>query len=189
MLTAITGILAALTGMVPGILQFFTMKANNAHAIALEQLRMEAAKQGVALQIDLANSQSDIQQQQHLYSYAAGSSGIRWVDALNILVRPAITLTVFAEWIAVKAILTYVAFTSEATLNAVARATWTEADQQIFIAIVGFWFGNRMLARGQQMAATNAVINKSTTVTVTPATPSSPPPPSGIIPKPPGSRD
>src|SRR3954466_11963066 len=111
MITAITGILAVLTGMVPGILQFFTLKATNAQQIAIEQLRIQAAKDGVALQIDLANSQSDIEQQQHLYSFASGATGIRWVDALNTLVRPAITLTVFFEWMAVKGILTYVAFT------------------------------------------------------------------------------
>lgn len=191
MITAITGILAALTGMVPGILQFFTMKANNAQQLAIEQLRIQAAKDGVALQIDLANSQSDIQQQQHLYDFAAGASGIKWVDALSVLVRPVITIVVFGMWVTVELALLYSALTNEFGIAAVADAVWDENTQQVFMAIVGFWFGNRMLARGQQMAATIAVNSGPTITTAKPvASPVKPAAPStGFIPAPAGSRD
>jgi hypothetical protein len=189
MITAITGILAALTGMVPGILQFFTLKANNAQQLAIEQLRMQAAKDGVALQIDLANSQSDIQQQQHLYDFAAGASGIKWVDALAVLVRPLITLVVFAMWVAVEIALLYSALHNEFAIAAVANAVWDENTQQIFMAIVGFWFGNRMLARGQQMAATIAVNQAPVVTSAKPAPSPAKPASTGFIPAPAGSRD
>jgi hypothetical protein len=192
MITAITGILAALTGMVPGILQFFTLKATNAQQLAIEQLRMQAAKDGIALQIDLANSQSDIQQQQHLYDFAAGASGIKWIDALAILVRPFITIIVFAMWVAVEIALLYSAMHNEFGIAAVADAVWDENTQQIFMAIVGFWFGNRMLARGQQqMAATLAVTPGAPATGNAPAKPVARPvaDPSSFVPAPAGSRD
>lgn len=191
MITAITGILAALTGMVPGILQFFTMKATNAQQLAIEQLRLQAAKDGVALQIDLANSQSDIQQQQHIYDFAAGASGIKWIDALSVLVRPLITIVVFGMWVIVEVALIYSALNNEFGITAVADAVWDENTQQIFMAIVGFWFGNRMLGRGQQMAATIAVNQAQAVTAARPvASPAKPAAPStGFVPAPAGSRD
>lgn len=159
MLTALATIFAALSGMVPGIIQFFTLKANNAQQLALEQLRLQAAKDGMALQIDLANTQADIQQQQHIYSYGTGASGIKWIDALSVFVRPYITLVFFHMWIlVVLALLVNGVYTAK-DLTELSTIVWDEDTQTIFGAIMGFWFGNRMMTRAihQPMAATLAV--------------------------------
>src|SRR5688572_7906657 len=100
MLTGIIGILGALAGFVPSLLQFLTLKANNAQAIELEKHKLQAAKEGIALQVDLENVRADIEQQEHVYSFAAAPSGIKWVDALAVFVRPYITLIMFHCWIA-----------------------------------------------------------------------------------------
>lgn len=187
MISLITAILGALTGMVPGILQLFTQKAANAQAIAIEQLRMQAAKDGIALQIDLANSQSDIQQQQSLYKFAADPAGVRWVDAINTLVRPYITLIVFHVWIGVELALLYYGITKGHSLPELARSVWDENTQAVFSAIVGFWFGNRMLTSHRQMPATLA-ISTPAIVKATPAKAATSGPVGNIIPDPAGSR-
>lgn len=202
MISLITAILGALTGMVPGVLQFFTMKATNAQQLELRKLELQAAREGTALQVDLANAQSDIQQQQQLYNYAREPSGVRWVDALNTLIRPYITIIVFHVWIGVEITIAYYGFTRGGTVEQIAKSVWDENTQAVFSAIVGFWFGNRMLTRGNEHMAATMALTKPTSVTVTPgAGPAgapavavahtSPPatPPSGVIPKPPGSRD
>jgi hypothetical protein len=97
--------------------------------------------------------------------------------------------------------LVYHAFTKGADIATMAKAVWDENTQAIFSAIVGFWFGNRMLVRGQEhMAATAAVTNPPPVVVAKPShpAPAAPPPArrspeaavprSGIIPPPPGDR-
>ena len=187
MISLITAILGALTGMVPGVLQLFTQKANNAYQLQLQQLQLQAAKEGKALEIDLANSQADIQQQQSLYRFAGDPSGLRWVDAINTLVRPYITLIVFHVWIGVEVALVYYGVSKGHTLGDVAGAVWDENTQAIFSAIVGFWFGNRMLTRASPMAATLAVTTPPATkaALIKPGTAA---PAGTIIPEPPGSR-
>lgn len=194
MISGIVAILGALAGIAPGILQWLTLKANNAHAIELERLRIEAARQSIALQVDLAGAQSDIQQQQHIYNYAAGASGVKWVDALAIFVRPYITLIMFHAWIALEALLLLYGIANGVSLEKMAELLWDDEVQNLFSAIVGFWFGNRMLMRGQQMAATMAITAAPSTVGAKPASGSilggirRPPQSGGVIPDPPGSR-
>jgi hypothetical protein len=94
-LAALPAILGALAGMVPAIIGLFTLKANNAQQLAMRQLDMQAAKEGGALQIDLAAAQADIRQADHIYDFGGGASGNRWVDALAVFIRPFLTLAFF----------------------------------------------------------------------------------------------
>lgn len=194
MITAIVAIIGALTGMVPGILQFLTLKANNAQQIELAKLQMEANRQNIALQVDLANATADIEQQKHVYGFAAGASGIKWVDALAVFVRPYITLVMFHTWIALEVMLLLYAVANGVTFNDMAAALWDQDTKNLFAAIIGFWFGDRMLKRSTQMPATTAVMQS--VPKVVPVAPHGPAPdgsrtdaPRGsFIPDPPGSR-
>jgi hypothetical protein len=166
MITGIIGILGALTGLVPSIMQWLTLKANNAQQLALAQLQMQAAKEGAALQIDLANSQADIRQAEHIYGFASGPSGNRFVDALAIFVRPYITIVFFHLWLVLEVCLFIYGVNSGYDLGQLVKLIWSDETAGIFGAIMGFWFGDRMMVRGQQrMAATLAVTQNATTVT------------------------
>lgn len=157
-LAALPAILGALAGMVPAIVQLFTLKATNAHQLAMAQLQMQAAKESVALQVDLANAQADIRQADHIYGFASGSSGNRFVDGLAVFVRPYITLVFFHLWVLIKSSLFIYGVNSGYDLGQLAMLVWDADTAAIFGAIMGFWFGDRMLKRGQQqMAATLAV--------------------------------
>ena len=163
MITGIIGILGALTGLVPSIMQWLTLKANNAQQLALAQLQMQAAKEGAALQIDLANSQADIRQAEHIYGFASGPSGNRFVDALAIFVRPYITIVFFHLWVLLEVCLFIYGVNSGYDLGQLVKLIWSDETAGIFGAIMGFWFGDRMMLRGQQrMAATLAVQPKGT---------------------------
>jgi hypothetical protein len=163
MITGIIGILGALTGLVPSLMQWLTLKANNAHQLALAQLHLQATKDGVALQVDLANAQADIRQADHIYNFANGSSGNRFVDGLAIFVRPYITLVFFHLWILLEIFMFIYAVNSGYDLGQLVKVLWSDETAGIFGAIMGFWFGDRMMVRGQQrMAATLAVQPKGT---------------------------
>lgn len=168
MLTGILGLAGAMIGLAPAILQFFTVKANNAQAIAIEQLRLQAAKDNIALQVDLANSNADIEQQRAIYGFASAASGVKWVDAIAVIVRPYITLILFHAWIAMKALSLLYAIANGVDFKEMMLLLWGQEDQAMLMTVLGFWFGDRMMRRsGQQMAATAAV--QPTTVKMTPA--------------------
>lgn len=165
-LTALPAILGALAGMVPAIVQLFTLKAQNAQALAMAQLQLQAQKEGVALQVDLANAQADIRQADHIYSFGNSASGIKWVDAVAVLVRPYVTIVFFHLWLVLEICLFIYGVNSGYDLGQLAKLLWPADTQAMFAAIMGFWFGDRMLLRGQQrMAATLAVSQTKTTAT------------------------
>jgi hypothetical protein len=159
-ITALASIFGALAGLVPAVLQFFTMKASNAHAIELRKLELQAAREGTALQIDLAGAQSDIKQQEHIYNFANGPSGYKFVDALAVLVRPYITLVIFHMWALIEIGLFVAAVNGGLRLDEIVPIIWDDTNKGMLASIIGFWFGNRMGTRGMQMAATLAVTNR-----------------------------
>lgn len=157
-IAALPAILGALAGMVPALVQLFTLKANNAHQLAMAQEQRQAAKEGVALQVDLAGAQADIRQAEHIYTFGAGASGNKFVDALAVFVRPYITLVFFHLWILLEVFMFIYAVNSGYDLGQLVKVLWPAETQAMFGAIIGFWFGDRMMLRGQQqMAATMAV--------------------------------
>ncbi len=162
-LAALPAILGALAGMVPAIIQLFTLKANNAQQLAMAQLQLQATKDGIALQVDLANAQADIRQADHIYSFGNNLTGNKFVDGLAVFVRPYITLIFFHLWITLEVFMFIYAVNSGYDLGQLVKVLWPDEIQAMFGAIIGFWFGDRMMLRGnQRMAATLAVQPKGT---------------------------
>ena len=158
MIAGIVAILGALAGFAPAIVQLLTKKADNAHELAMAQLKLDAARQGAALEVDRARAEADMRQADRIYDFAAQSTGIRFIDALVVLVRPLITFCVFGMWLVLTSGLFVYAVNQGYDLGQIYKLLWDEQTQAIFAAIIGFWFGNRMMVRGQQsMAATIAV--------------------------------
>jgi hypothetical protein len=155
MISALAAIFGALTGLVPAILQFFTLKATNAHQLEIRKLEIQAARENIALQVDLTRAQSDVKQQEHIYSFANSPSGIKWIDALAVLVRPYITLVIFHMWALIEIALFVAAVNGGLRLDEIVPIIWDENSKSTLAAIIGFWFGNRMLA--PQMTATLSV--------------------------------
>lgn len=184
MLTGIIGILGALAGFVPSLLQFLTLKANNAQSIELEKLRLQAAKEGVALQVDLANANADIEQQKHVYGFASAPSGIKWIDGLAVFVRPYITLIMFHAWLAIESFLLLYGIANGVSFTEMVNALWDADTKSLFAAIIGFWFGDRSIRRimGATLAISPPVPGASGGVTV------SRPTTGGTVPVPPVVR-
>jgi len=184
MIAAITAILGFLASVGPALVQLFTLKENNAQQLAVRKLELEAARQGTALQIDLASAQADVRQADNLYGFASGASGYRFVDALAVLVRPYITMVMFHLWLAIELSLLIYGINQGYDIGQLYKLIWDEPTQAIFAAIMGFWFGNRMLNRmnQQSMAATLSVTAPRVQVTKAEPAPAT-------ISKPLGSRD
>lgn len=162
MMAAIAAILGFLSSVVPGVVQLFTLKENNAQQIRLEQLRQQGRREEIAGQVDVANAQADVQQSEHIYDYGAGASGYRFVDAMAVAVRPYITFVFFHFFLLIEGALFVYGVNQGYDLGQLAKLLWDDNTASIFAAIMGFWFGNRVIMRGQQaMAAMLSVSQKA----------------------------
>ena len=73
----------------------------------------------------------------------ATQTGVKFVDAINALVRPGVTYVVFGMWCVVKVN----ALVSLSAGNDVTHAIsiwWTDADQAMLAYILNFWFLGRV---------------------------------------------
>ena len=160
-MAAIAAILGFLSSVAPMAVQLFTLKENNAQQIRLETLRQQGKREEIAGQVDIANTQADVRQADHIYEFASGSSGYRFIDALAVFIRPYITFVFFHFFLLMEFGLFIYGVNSGYDLGQLVKLLWDENTAAIFGAIMGFWFGNRMLTRSSQsMAATLAVMQK-----------------------------
>lgn len=146
MLTVISAAIGLLGSFLPGLLNYLTANANNEYQLELIKLQMEAAKQNVELEINLAQTKADIQLQQSLYSYDAGDAG-PIVNALRGSVRPVITYTVFGIWLIIILIGLYYGIAQGLSATELVNLVWDDNMKAIFITIIAFWFGSRMLEK------------------------------------------
>lgn len=153
MITAITAVLGFLASFGPALLGYFSQKENNAQQLRLAQFQLEAAKEGHAAELAMADARADIQQQQSLYAYDAGSTGNKFVDALRGVVRPYITLVIFHIWVAIEVALLFYGIQRGLDLKQLVDIVWSQETAALFAAVIGFWFGQRAVKAGQAVVA------------------------------------
>ena len=158
MIAAISAILGFLSSVAPMAVQWLTLRENNAHAVEMEKLRQQGEREKIAGQVDIANTAVDARQAEHIYDFASGASGYPFVDALAVFIRPFITMVFFLFFILMEVGLFIYGVNSGFDLGQLVRLLWDENTAAIFGAIMGFWFGNRVIMRTQGMAATQAVM-------------------------------
>lgn len=163
MIAAISAIGGFLASVAPLLFQWLTIKDNNAHEVEMERLRQQGAREKTAGEVDIANTQVDARQADHIYEYASGASGYKFVDALAVFIRPFVTLVFFMFYLAMKMGLFIYGVNSGYDLGQLVKLLWGEEDAAIFGAIMGFWFGNRVIMRTSGMAATQAIMQKGPT--------------------------
>lgn len=161
MMAAIAAILGFLSSVAPLAIQYFSLKENNAQAIRLEELRQQGEREKTAGQVDIANVQADIEQGKHLYDFGSGSSGYKFIDAFSVSIRPYITWVFFHFYLLMKASLFVYGVNRGYDLGQIVKLLWDDTDSSLFGAIMGFWFGNRVIMRSQQMAATQAIMQRN----------------------------
>ena len=139
---AIIGSLAGFfSSFVPEIFNFLKDKKDKEHELKLINLQLEAMKLGGNGRLEEVYLQANADESKYLYVQASKPSKIKWVDGLSASVRPMITYVFFLLYVTVK-IMDYVKVGHMAPI-------WTDEDQGIFCAVIGFWFGHRAFNRSR----------------------------------------
>lgn len=156
MLTTLLSMLGGgLLRALPEVIALWNKKIDNAHEYKMLDKQVELEKQRGANQQQAIEAQGAIDQVLALMeaNKAAVTGqmqkvGIKFVDALNFLVRPLVTYYFVGMYGLVKTVMLYVAFHQPDRWNAVI-ACWTVDDAAILSGILSFWFIGRVFDKKQ----------------------------------------
>lgn len=137
------GLLGPLVRMIPEVLKFMDRKDERLHELNMQAASLEADKAKYSAQLGMA----ELQAQSADYTTAVGAlqdalkgqfqiTGNKWIDGLNMSVRPVITYAFFSLYAGVKMEMLY----NGATLIQI----WNDTDMGLFSGILGFYFMGRV---------------------------------------------
>jgi hypothetical protein len=118
-------------------------------AVALAQAKGSTADSETQAAIESTRAQTALVAQQTAFiaqQAQAKSSGVGWVDALNVLVRPAITMWLLLLYTTYKVDMLAIAFIQHTPFADIAGLIWTDDDITIFAGTVTFWFVDQTLS-------------------------------------------
>lgn len=165
MIALLSALLGFISSATPDLLKLFRDAKDRAHEITLLKLQMEHDRQKAQSTVAESAAERHVRLQaitletERAEELALNSrvkemlTGISWVDALAASVRPMLTYSFFALYVAVKLAQFHVLVTPSLpwreplTMAQALLALWNEEDIAIFSAIMAFWFGSRTLQK------------------------------------------
>ena len=170
MFTIILSFLSGVIGpLLPELLKFFRQKQDNAHELAMLEIRLRHAQYEHLWRMEEINAKADIEESKVLHS-GQNSFGVQLLDAsqkwadsewgkwlvtptfymfsfldfLNGMVRPVIAYAAFGFYMAYKVAMYDMALRSSDHVAAILQ-TWGENDWAVLMTVIGFFFGQRMV--------------------------------------------
>lgn len=159
-LSLISLIISFFTSSLPSVFSFLRARQDDTQELAIMQLQVQAQEKLGSMQLQEIQMQASSSEMAALYQNAFQPSGIKWIDALNDLMRPMITviflvLYFLLKYPHVKLLFELLGeqqkFRNElAFLEAYDRASanvWSQEDSIIWAGICAFYFGSEMWGR------------------------------------------
>ncbi len=146
MFTAISGLLGIVTGVLPELLSFWKRRQEHKQEMDLMRLQFEFATAEAEMRMREAEMAGFAAQEAGLYRQVAAQKTENWVDKLNALVRPVITIAFTVMFFSCVWALIAQHLATGAGLMAALTFVLPMIDTY-FAAILGFWFGNRALRK------------------------------------------
>lgn len=152
--TLLGGLLGGITRLAPEIMAFFDKKNERKHELEMIDKNIAADNARAANQLKIVDAQSataeftaSLAALQEAVKGQSTMTGIKWIDAVNALVRPWITQVIFFMWCTVKLASLYTLAQISPNLADLAKALplwWTPDDQAMLAAVLNFWFLGRV---------------------------------------------
>jgi hypothetical protein len=155
MISALVGTLfGGLFRLAPEILGFFERKDDRKHELALFNLQIEADKLKASQVLQQMDAQVGIEQIKAVIAATKAQSvmtGVKWVDAINSLVRPLITFWWVIVMYTFAMVAEYVALVNGgAQWTGAIMQLWGEPEQALVASIVSFWFVDRSILKAKK---------------------------------------
>lgn len=139
----------------PEVIGLWNKKTDNSHELAMLDRQIQLENTRAAARMDEIREQGDIDQtlalldaQKAALTGQMQKVGIKWVDALNFLVRPLTTYYFLGLYGLVKLATIVVALRTADPWVAIIQC-WTMDDAAILAGILSFWFVGRVFDKKQ----------------------------------------
>lgn len=138
--------------LLPELLGLLNKHTDNAHELAmmdrqlqLEQSRATARKDEIQLTTDAVQTLALLDAQKGALVGQSQLTGVWWVDALNILVRPVTTYYMLILYGLAKVALFAVALNAGGSVWHAVLQVYDQEDRALLTGILSFWFVGRVL--------------------------------------------
>ena len=152
--TLLGGLLGGAFRLAPEILKWVDRKGERSHELAMQDKALEFEKlrgaqrmQEIGVGADAAWNTGAIETLREAITGQSRISGVKWVDALSISVRPVLTYWFMALYCAAKTAAFVAALTARAGWSEAVVLVWTQADQALWAGVLNFWFLGRVFDR------------------------------------------
>lgn len=152
--TLLGGLLGGAFRLAPEILKWLDRKGERGHELAMQDKALEFEKlrgaqrmAEIGASADAAWNTGAIEALRDSTTAQSQTSGVPWVDALSISVRPVITYWFMALYCVAKTAAFAAAITAGAGWGTATVHAWTEADQALWAGVLNFWFVGRVFDR------------------------------------------
>ncbi|WNO10527.1 3TM-type holin [Teredinibacter sp. KSP-S5-2] len=148
MLTLIGSLLGFVSSALPDLMKLLKDRQEKAHQLLILDRQIEQMKLGHTFKIDELNLSADLEEKLAILKHDAALGGDTWVDKLRASVRPVITYAFFGLFTICKCCFLYILIFEQkvGVVHAVPQI-WDTDTQALFGAVMGFWFGQRAIAR------------------------------------------
>lgn len=157
LLSLLGGGLGGLLRFIPEIFKLLNAKGDRDHEYRMSTLQLQVDKARSEQEIDKVHAQSEASEvaghMQALIETIKGQSqltGVKFVDALNSLVRPLLTFWWMAIFTAFKTTVIVDAWYNFASWKTFGQQVWTDNDWAVLSGIISFWFVDRAIMRMQK---------------------------------------
>lgn len=156
-LTLLSMLGGGLMRLLPELMSFLNRKQDNAHELAMldKQFQLEGARTAahlneIQVQGDYTQELALVQAQQEALKGQMQLTSIGFVDALNFLVRPAVTYFMVAMYAAAKLAMYMIAMRSGLGGWDAILKVYDEEDRAILSGILAFWFVSRTIEKREK---------------------------------------
>lgn len=152
--TLLGGILGGVLRLVPELLKWLDRAGERKHELSMQDKVLEFERlRGAGRMAELKTGAEAAWQTGALEALRTSLegqgkvSGVAWIDALSISVRPIITYWFMALYCGTKIILMYTSLAQGADMAGVAGIVWTGEDMVIWSGMLNFWFLGRVFEK------------------------------------------
>lgn len=147
MITLISTIFGVLSGLLPNVIKIFEKRLDYRHEIELTKIKMDAAREGLVLQLQVEGLKADTSEGESLRKHDSDIEYTGFWGALRASIRPTITYAFFALFVGIKIAAFWVLVERGASPTELLTLVWDSETMAIFSAIIGFWFGSRAIEK------------------------------------------
>lgn len=161
MLALLSPLFGILGSLLPSIVRIFERKQEIKYEIELTKIKLDAAERQADLNFNIEVVKANAVERQSILDHDKSLDGGKFINALRASIRPVITYTFFALFVAVKVAAAYVMLSTGQSVPEMLKAVWDVETMSLFSTIIAFWFGSRVMEKQDRIPQPQVAVTVS----------------------------